>query len=142
MDQDIASQRHVAGTYLFLDMVPFPGGAFWIIMRPLRKIEPLPGRVDMIHEHPRYGGHMAVPRPFGPVRMTVVTGSVQQSGDLRRRRIRGHQIVASRNRRICQRRICQLQQCRRSNNCGRDPTDAFFQRLVRVVLPDSKHSCL
>ena len=69
---------------------------------------------------------MAIPRPLGFVRMTVVTRRMEQRGDLRRRRIGGGDVAARRQRRVGARRIRELQQGEHRNERAKYP----FQFLL------------
>jgi len=125
VQQGVFGGRHVLVTHLFADPLQPFCRAFGQCPRPVGKIHVFSTVFDIAGHQPRHRRDVAVPRPFGFVGMTVVTGRVQQGGDLRWRRVGGHQIMPRRDRRVRARRVRELQQCKHHDERGENPFQPF-----------------
>jgi hypothetical protein len=83
MNVGIGVERHRAIFDFLAYLFEFLGGPTVIQPTPFRKIQMLSPLVDVINQKPRDWRYVAIPRPTRGVRMAVLTGAVQNRGNLR-----------------------------------------------------------
>ena len=89
VQQRVFGGGHITVINLLADVFPSPHHPIRMVVRPVGKIHVPAAALDVACNQPGHRRNAAVPRPFGFVRMTIVTRRVQQRGDLWRRRVGG-----------------------------------------------------